>query len=70
MTMDLEKRLKKIVLKTGEVNSVLGGFKIRVINPPLFPWYQVIDQLIENGQQVWINKTGGQLYVNSKPETM
>jgi len=31
--MDLEKRLKKIVLKTGEVNSVLGGFKIRVINP-------------------------------------
>jgi len=68
--MDLEKRLKKIVLKTGEVNSVLGRFKIRVINPPLFPWHQVIDQLIENGQQVWINKTGGQLYVNSKPETM
>ena len=51
--MDLEKRLKKIVLKTGEVNSVLGGFKIRVINPPLFPWYQVIDQLIEHGQEVW-----------------
>ena len=68
--MDPEERLKTIILKTGEVAPVLGGFKIRVINPALFPWHQVIDQLIENGQQVWINKTGGQLYVNSKPETM
>ena len=66
--MGPEKRLKKIVLKTGEVNSVLGGFKIRVINPALFPWYQVIDQLIEIGQEVWIGKKEGKIYVNSKPE--
>jgi hypothetical protein len=68
--MDPEERLKKIILKTAEVDSVLGGFKIRVIDPSLFPWYQVFDQFIEIGQEVWINKTGGQLYINSKPETM
>lgn len=68
--MDPEERLERIILKTAEVDSVLGGFKIRVINPALFPWYQVFDQLIEIGQEVWINKTGGQLYVNFKPETM
>ena len=68
--MDPEERLKNITLKTGEVNSVLGGFKIRVINPALFPWHQVIDHLIEIGQEVWINKIGDQIYVNSKPETM
>jgi len=68
--MDSEDRLKKNVEDSGEVNPILGGFKIRVIDPSLFPWFQVFDQLIEIGQEVWINKTGGQLYVNSKPETM
>ena len=67
---DPEARLDKIVSESSEVISVYGGFKIRVINPSLFPWYQVFDQLIKIGQEVWINKTGGQLYVNSKPETM
>ena len=66
--MDSEERLKKIILKTGEVNSVLGGFKIRVINPPLFPWYQVIDQLTEIGQEVWIYKKEDKIYISSKPE--
>jgi len=42
--IDPEERLKKIVLKTGEVNSGLRGFEIRVIYPYLFPWYQVINQ--------------------------
>jgi len=71
MTMEHpEERLVKIVSESGEVISVYGGFKIRVIDPSLFPWFQVFDQLIEIGQEVWINKTGGQLYVNSKPETM
>ena len=67
--MDPEERLKKIILKTGEVAPVLGGFEIGVINPPLFPWHQVIDQLIENGQQVWINKKEDKIYISSKPET-
>jgi len=52
--MDPEERLRKIVLESGEVNSVLGGYKIRVVNPALFPWYQVIGQLIEIGQEVWV----------------
>jgi len=68
--MDSDERLRKIVLESGEASAVHGGFKIRVIDPSLFPWYQVFDQLIEIGQEVWINKTGGQLYVNSKPGTM
>ena len=68
--MDLEERLVRIVSESGEVSSVYGGFKVRVIDPSLFAWYEVFDQLIETGQEVWINKTGGQFYVNSKPETI
>jgi len=67
---DPEARLDKIVSESGEVSSVYGGLKIRVIDPSLFPWYQVFDQLIEIGQKVWINKTGNEMYINSKPETM
>jgi len=67
--MDLEERLVKTVSEAGEVSPVLGGFKIRVIDPSLFAWYDVFVQLIENGQEIWINKRGSQLYVNSKPET-
>jgi len=66
---DPEARLDKIVSESGEVSPVYGGFKIRVIDPSLFPWYQVLDQLIEIGQKVWIDKTGNKMYVNSKPET-
>ena len=66
--MDPEERLKKIILKTGEVAPVLGGFKIRVINPALFPWHQVIDHLIEIGQEVWIYKKEDKIYISSKPE--
>jgi len=70
MKVDPEEGLKMIVLKSGEVSSVYGGFKIRVMNSTSFPWYQVNDQLIETGQEVRIKKTGDQLYVNFKPETM
>ena len=66
--MDLEERLVKIVSESGEVISVYGGFKIRVTDPSMFTWYEVFEQLIEPGQEVRINKTGSQLYVNSKPD--
>jgi len=67
--MDPEEGLKMIVSKSGEVSSVYGGLKIRVIDPSLFPWYQVFDQLIEIGQEVWIYKRKDKIYIGSKPET-
>ena len=54
---------------SGEVTSVLGGHRIRVISPALFPWHQVIDHLIEIGQEVWIYKKEDKIYISSKPET-
>jgi hypothetical protein len=41
--VDPEERLAKIVSENGEGSSVYGGFKISVIDPSLFPWYQVFD---------------------------
>jgi hypothetical protein len=65
--MDQEERLKKIVKDTGEVNSVYGGFEIRVFKQALFPWYKIFNQLIDIDQEVWINKVEGKINIISKP---
>lgn len=68
MKMDPEEWLRMIVLKRGEVSSVYGGFEIWVINPSSFPWYQVFEQLIEIGHEVWISRKKDKIHISSKPE--
>jgi hypothetical protein len=65
--MDLEEQLRKRVKDTGAVNSTYGGFEIRVSKPTQFPWYKIFNQLFDNGQEVWVNKMEGKIYINSKP---
>lgn len=66
--MDAVERLKDMVGDTGDVNSVYGGFEIRIVKPTLFPWYKVFNQLIEIGQEVWISKIEGKMSIISKPK--
>jgi hypothetical protein len=65
--MDPEEQLKRIVKDTGEVNSVYGGFEIKVSKPALFPWYKIFNQLIDIDQEVWLNKVEGKINITSKP---
>jgi hypothetical protein len=48
--MDALERLRKIAEETGEIRSVYGGFEIKVLKPTLFPWYNVLNYLLEIGQ--------------------
>jgi hypothetical protein len=66
--MDAVERLKDMVEDTGDVNSVYGGFEIRIVKPTLFPWHKVFNQLIEIGQEVWISKIEGKISIISKPK--
>jgi hypothetical protein len=66
--MDVEERLKKIVKDTGEVTSVYGGFEIRVLKPNIFPWYKIIKQLIDIGQEIWLNEKEGKICIISEPK--
>ena len=66
--MDAVERLKDMVEDTGDVNSVYGGFEIRIVKPTLFPWYKVFNQLIEIGQEVWISKIEGKMSIISNPK--
>ena len=66
--MDAVERLKDMVKDTGDVNSVYGGFEIRIVKATLFPWHKVFNQLIEIGQEVWISKIEGKMSIISKPK--
>jgi hypothetical protein len=61
--MDAVERLKDMVEDTDDVNSVYGGFEIRIVKPTLFPWHKVFNQLIEIGQEVWISKIEGKMSI-------
>ena len=66
--MDVVERLKDMVEDKGDVNSVYGGFEIRIVKPTLFPWYKVFNQLIEIDQEVWISKIECKMSIISKPK--
>lgn len=65
--MDPIERLREIMKDTGEVNSVYGGFEIKVSRPDHFPWYKLINELIKIGQRVWVEKREGKIYITSEP---
>jgi hypothetical protein len=67
--MDPEERLKKLLKDTGEVSAVYGGFEIKVLKPMLFPWYKVFNQLIEIGQEIWVNEKEGKICIISEPKS-
>jgi hypothetical protein len=67
--MNQIERLRKMVEDTGEVNSVYGGFEVRILKPALFPWLTVVDELLEIGQEAWIAKKNRQICILSKPES-
>jgi hypothetical protein len=54
--VNLENEVIKIVSETGEVVPEYGGYEITLVKPGLFPWYVVLDLLIEPGQEIWITK--------------
>jgi len=60
-------QLKGIVKGTGKIDSVYGGFEVKVLKPKSFPWHQVINQLIKIGQKVWVEKREENIYIISEP---
>jgi hypothetical protein len=65
---DPETELKRIIKETGEVHAIYGGFEIKVLSPRSFPWHKLLDQLIEIGQKVWVERREGKIYIVSEPK--
>ncbi|OGP94067.1 MAG: hypothetical protein A2157_03520 [Deltaproteobacteria bacterium RBG_16_47_11] len=66
--MDPLERLREIAGKTGEVNPVYGGFEVGVLKPSLFPWYTVLNYLLEIGQEVCVRKSEGEIQISTEPQ--
>jgi hypothetical protein len=66
--MDMEERLKEAIEDTGEVNALYGGFEVRIDDPDQFPWYKILNLLIEIGHEIWITKKEDVIHITSKPK--
>jgi hypothetical protein len=66
--MDALERLRNIAEETGKIRSVYGGFEVKVLKPTLFPWYNVLNYLLEIGQEVWVRKSEGKIEITSEPK--
>jgi len=52
----------------GKVVPKYGGYEITAGKPDLFPWYVVLDLLIETGQEIWITKKDRKIRINTGPK--
>jgi hypothetical protein len=66
--VDPVEQLRKMVKDTGEIDSIYGGFEIKVSKPTRFPWYNILNLLIEIGHEIWVSKKGDKIHITSKPK--
>ena len=62
-----ENELKRLIGDTGQVNSFVGGFEIKVLDGELFPWENVLEFILSLPHQVWITRFEGSLVIKTKP---
>jgi hypothetical protein len=59
--------LRDMIVRSGRVEEVYGGYEITITDTEHFPWYPVINFLLERSFEVWMNKTEYGLSIMSKP---
>lgn len=59
--------LRDMIVRSGRVEEVYGGYEITITDTEHFPWYRVINFLLERSFEVWMNKTEYGLLIMSKP---
>jgi hypothetical protein len=68
--LDLESKLKDIVGEAGKVSPEYGGYEIIVLNPSIFPWYNVLTLLLDNSLEVWVTKKDKHTAILCKPPSV
>lgn len=64
---DLMATLIRKVGGTGKVNECYGGVCIEVTDPATFPWGNILQELLNVKEEVWLRKTNGKMEIVSKP---
>jgi len=59
--------LRDMIAISGRVEEVYGGYEITITDTEHFPWYRVINFLLEGSFEVWMNRTEEGLLIMSKP---
>ena len=64
---DLMATLIRKVGGTGKVNECYGGVCIEVTDPVAFPWGDIVQELLNVQEEVWLRKKKGKMEIVSKP---
>jgi hypothetical protein len=59
--------LRDMIDRSGKVEEIYGGYEIAITDTEHFPWYKVINFLLDSSFEVWMNKTEYGLLIMSKP---
>lgn len=63
---DLIETLIRIVGATGRVQECYGGVEIEVADPAAFPWGNVLQELLNAKEEVWVRMREGKIEIMSK----
>lgn len=64
---DLMATLIRKVGNTGKVNECYGGVCIEVADPVTFPWGDILQELLNVKEEVWLRKSNEKMEIVSKP---
>jgi len=63
---DLHARLEELIGSKGKVLDIYGGYKITVLEPSTFPWFEALVTLVSRGLDVWLTKEEDKFVIKSK----
>jgi len=66
---DLLETLGRTVGATGRVQECYGGVEIDVADPEAFPWGNVLQELLNAKEEVWVRMRDGKIEIMSKSAT-
>ena len=63
---DFIETLSRMVSVTGTVQECYGGVKIEVADPIAFPWGDVLKELLNAKEEVWVRMRNAKIEIMSK----
>ena len=65
--VDLADHLRFLLGETGQLQEVMGGFKIRIYHTRAFPWDDVFKALLYRDFKVFVQRHKADLFIEAAP---
>ena len=66
-TRDVGEEISWLIAETGEVQSLMGGYKIKIFHTRGFPWDDVFKALLFRDFKVYVTRHKADLFIEAQP---